>query len=364
MDHQQLKPNRTDSESSDLYNLGYVQNVIAGQVLAELVPLETVPNADPRFVSQEPNFPVGPNTHIDPEHPTYLLATCKGYVFYNKGLITVKKMLNVRNDVSFHTGNIYFVGDAALHGNVRAGFDVQADNILIKGMVEGGSVRAQGNLAVRGGARGGAGEHCLLTAGGNVRISFIEKVELRAQGNILIEKYCLHSDIYGGSHMVVKERLAGGTINCYGSVLVAEQLGNMAAVPTRIYMGYDPQRIRQLEKLDKQISELSDTISHLSAVAGHLPPDTNETTRKLVAFTDNRDNLMALRTELWKHLHLDEQNLNRCKLMVPGKIFAGVEIAIGRSFYSVETAMHNVTFSLQDEEIVCTPGVTSSPAKR
>ena len=356
MDHLQLKPADGSSEGSDLYNLGYVQNVVAGQVLAQVVPLETVKEPDQRFVQQDMRLPLGPYTHIDPKHPQYLLASGKGYVFYLDGLITVKKVLNVRGDISFHTGNIFFVGDAAVHGNVRAGFEVQASSVLIKGMVEGGTVRVQNNLAIVGGARGGAGQHCILDAGGTLRSAFLEKLQARARGNILVEKYCLHTDIYAGANLVVRNRLAGGTVHCYGSVLVGEQLGNMAAVPTRIYLGYDPLRIRQLEKGDIRIAELSETITHLTAIAGHLPPETNEATRKLVACTEHREALIEKRTELWKSLHSDERTVARCRLVVPGKVFPGVEVAIGRAILMVDAPLNNVTFTLEDDDVVVRPG--------
>ena len=42
------------------------------------------------------------------------IAAAKGYVFYLNGKITVKTLLNVRQDVSFQTGNIFFVGDMAV----------------------------------------------------------------------------------------------------------------------------------------------------------------------------------------------------------------------------------------------------------
>ena len=165
-----------DGESSDLYSLGYVQNVIAGQLLAEVIPLEQAgAEPDPRFVLSRPVLPGGANTRVDPAYPNYLLSTSNGYVFYNSGKITVKRLLNVRQDVSFRTGNIFFVGDMAVHGSVRSGFSVQANNLRIMGMVEGGVARARRDLMVDGGARGGAGQHCLLDAGDKLLTPFLEK---------------------------------------------------------------------------------------------------------------------------------------------------------------------------------------------
>ena len=344
-----------DGESSDLYSLGYVQNVIAGQLLAEVIPLEQAgAEPDPRFVLSRPVLPGGANTRVDPAYPNYLLSTSNGYVFYNNGKITVKRLLNVRQDVSFRTGNIFFVGDMAVHGSVRSGFSVQANNLRIMGMVEGGVARARRDLMVDGGARGGAGQHCLLDAGDKLLTPFLEKIEARARGNMVVEKYCLYSTVYAGANMVVREQVYGSTINAYGSVYVGRQLGNKAAISTKIYLGYDPLSIRQLEKIDKIISGLSQSITHLKAVAGHLPPDANEASRKLARLVEQRER-MKQRTELWSKLYLDENYMQNCRLMVPGKVYPGVEISVGRAFMLVERPYENVLFRLCYDDIIVEP---------
>lgn len=345
-----------DGESSDLYSLGYVQNVIAGQLLAEVIPLEQAgAEPDPRFVLSRPVLPGGANTRVDPAYPNYLLSTSNGYVFYNNGKITVKRLLNVRQDVSFRTGNIFFVGDMAVHGSVRSGFSVQANNLRIMGMVEGGVARARRDLMVDGGARGGAGQHCLLDAGDKLLTPFLEKIEARARGNMVVEKYCLYSTVYAGANMVVREQVYGSTINAYGSVYVGRQLGNKAAISTKIYLGYDPLSIRQLEKIDKIISGLSQSITHLKAVAGHLPPDANEASRKLARLVEQRERIVKQRTELWSKLYLDENYMQNCRLMVPGKVYPGVEISVGRAFMLVERPYENVLFRLCYDDIIVEP---------
>lgn len=362
-DHLHLKPSQMVEETSALFDLGYVQNAIAGQVLAEIVPLAQVHRPDPSYILDKPALPMGPNTCVAPEYPNYLLAAANGYVFYYDGLITVKRLLNVRRDVDFHTGNIFFVGDCAVHGSVRAGFEIQANNILVKDMIEGGIVRARRDLAVVGGIRGGAGKHCLAASGGTLTSMFVEKAEIRATDTIIIKKYCLHSTIYSGGNCVVQGRLAGGTINANASVCITEQLGNNAAIPTRIYLGYDPMRIRLLQREDAKIAQLSEMITHLQAVAGHLPPDASDASRKLAKSIEERSHLIKHRSELWASLHLDEQSASRCVLVVPGTVYPGVEIAIGRTFLAVEKMLTNVVFRLIDEEVLICPGKGASSSE-
>lgn len=357
-DHQRAKPGGglgTD-ESADVYSLGYAQNVIAGQILAEIMPADKAPkDYDKRWLRDSAVLPQGANTRVDKDFPQYLVADAKGYVFYNDGKITVKKLLNVRQDVSFHTGNIYFVGDICVHGSVRSGFSVQGDNVRIMGMVEGGIARARRDLMVEGGCRGGSSKHCLLDAGAKLLTPFVEKAEARARQNMVIEKYCLYSSVYAGANMIVRGQMYGTTVNCLGSVHVGGQLGNRAGIPTNVYLGYDPFAIRQLEKIDAVIAELSQAVTHLNAVAGHLPPDTNETTRKLARLSAQRDRILKRRAAIWNQVNVDDESLQNCRLMVPGRVYPGVELAIGKAYMQVERTYENSIFRLCYNEIVVEP---------
>ncbi|MDR2056102.1 MAG: FapA family protein [Desulfovibrio sp.] len=356
--HLHPKPALKDGSdgSSDLYSLGYVQNAIDGQVLAEIVPLDQAgEDVDPRFIQNDPTLPAGANTRVDPEYPQYLLAAANGYIFYIAGKITVKCLLNVRQDVSFQTGNIFFVGDMAVHGTVRSGFSIQANNIRIMGMLEGGEARARQDIMIEGGARGGAGQRCLVTAGGNILAPFLEKVEARSRSNIVIERFCLYSTVYAGANLVVREQLYGSTINAYGTVYVGKQIGNKAGLTTKIFLGYNPLSIRHLEKVDDLISGMSQSITHLNAVAGHLPPDSSEASRKLARLSEERKQLMRRRDNLWSRLYMDEKRAADCCLSVPGIVYPGVEISIGRAYMLVERTYQNVCFRLCYDDIIVQP---------
>lgn len=353
--HLALHPTQRGQGQTDRYNLGYVQNVSKGQILAEILPLENVKEPIPRFIIKEPVLPAGINTRIDPAYPNYLLADVNGYVFYHEEKIVVKRLLNVRSDVDFHTGNIFFVGDAVIHKDVKAGFAVQANNILINGIVEGGEIRARKDLKIDGGARGGANNRCLLDSGGGLRVAFVEKAELRAKSKMVIDRFCVHSSLYAAGDLVVNELVTGGTSQVARYMLVKGNLGNKAGVPTRIFLGYSPFVIRELEQCDKRLTALTERINQYRAVVGHLPPDSNELTRKLASAQEKRQKLLKLRESFWKTLHRDETQTNTCRLIVLGTVYPGVEVSIGRSFFMVDEALRSVYFRLQDDEIVNGP---------
>ncbi|MBO4300582.1 MAG: DUF342 domain-containing protein, partial [Desulfovibrio sp.] len=276
-DRLHLKPSEkgTEATGSDLYNLGYAQNVLAGQKLAELIPIdEPGPEHDPRFCINQPVLPVGFNTCVDPNNPMVLLASASGHVFYMNDKITVKTLLNVPQDVDFKTGNIFFIGDVAVHGSVKAGFAVHGNNVRVMGVVEGADVRAHTHLLIEGGVWGGVGEKGLVHAGGNLKCQFLEKAEARARGNMLLNQNCLFSTVYAGASLAVQGKIYGGEINATGNILAGTQLGNRAEISTVVHLGYDPITTLHLKRIDKLIAEQSQTIKHLSAVAGHLPVDT------------------------------------------------------------------------------------------
>ncbi|MBQ9406282.1 MAG: DUF342 domain-containing protein [Desulfovibrio sp.] len=361
-DRLHLKPSDTGTVAtgSDLYNLGYAQNVLAGQKLAELIPIDELgPEHDIRFCRDQPILPVGFNTCVDPTNPLVLLAKASGHVYYLNDRITVKTLLNVPQDVDFNTGNIFFVGDVAVHGSVRAGFAVHGNNVRVMGIVEGADVRAHGHLLIDGGVWGGVGEKGLVHAGGNLKCNFLEKAEARACGNMLLNQNCLFSTVYAGSSLAVNGKVYGGEIHATGSILANTQLGNRAEIPTTIQLGYDPVTTLHLKRIDKLVVEQAQTIRHLTAVAGHLPVDTNETTRRLAYLKMEQQRHLEERSVLLKKMLEDEKLIARCRLVCQGRVYPGVEISIGRVYMKVERQYIKSMFYLGDGQIIAEPVPTT-----
>lgn len=353
-DHTAVRPLVDGKGQADRYNLGYVQNAIRGQVLAELMPLEAVPYPNERFILREAVLPAGPNTRIDPAHPRYLLADANGYVFYYNGLISVKNVLNVRRDVDFRTGNIVFAGDLAVHHDLKPGFQIQAANLLIKGMIEGGIARSCHSMVVEGGVRGGVANRCLAAAGGNLRAAFAEKAELRAGGKLFIERFCLHSTLYSGGPLVVGDRLVGGLCRASSLVFVQGDLGNRAGVSTRVALGRDPLTTRLRERCEQRLAEVEERLARYELLAG-TATETDETARKTAAA---RNKLAVLRTrydELQGDPAVEDVSAEKSRLIVKNNVYPGVEVTIGDVAMQVSETLSNVCFRLRNNEIAVEP---------
>ena len=372
--HLQLVPESSAGGSTDLRQLGYVQNVVAGQVLAEIVELDkfTGKKRDPRFIYSGRHLPVGPNCLPHPDNPDKIISAANGYVFYHQGLISVKKLLNVRNNVGFHTGNIFFINDLAVHGDVQTGFAVQAANILVKGHVESCKIKSQGDMVCLGGVKGsntsslegGQTElahadnyvpSALIEAQGNIRLPFCEHVQLRAGGNVIIDGSCMHSTIYAGGNVVIKGRLQGGSLYANRLVYIEKQMGSDYTVSTRIMMGYPPFEYLKLQKLNKQITFLRDKLDYFTRMAERNEVMQQEYGPRVTLMERKLKIALSRHHELWHKFELDEKSADKCRIVVAGKVMPGCEISIGRAFYKTADMDAAVTYRLVDEEITATP---------
>ncbi|ACS81400.1 FapA family protein [Maridesulfovibrio salexigens] len=349
-DYTDLKPVEKNDGSVDYYNMGYVQSVIIGQVLAQWEEPDEdgkCPLGQRHYPEKE--FPRGPNTKINPENTNQLIATRNGYVFYNEeGLITVKELLNVRGDVNLSTGNIFFVGDMVVHGSIKSGLDVKANNINVKGVIEQANVHAAGFLKCDGGIKGNT--KGLIESKETLRTTFCENATLVSSGNIIIDKNCMHTTVYCEGKFAVKGRFAGG--RCYSDqiVFIGEQLGGGLSAASQIIVGYNPLLLLQIDKISTQISVLENDVKDLQKIMSNGSSTTAEFTGKIEKCEMKIRFLKNKKKQLWGKIQQAEK-LESCRIMVQGIVKSGVEISIGPAYMQVNEPLENVFFYYENNEI-------------
>ncbi len=426
--HKRLRPVPMADGNTAMHYLGYVQNVVAGQVLAELEYLDAIPEGfaaqdepcdaapeglsgqgeshggvpdaspaedpgsentdghlpiparngypemedsaetfeqeeqgywnflqnlrtlDGRFIFNKPIFPLGPNCGRDPQNPNRIIALASGYCFYHQGLITVKKLLNVRQDVDFHTGNITFVGDIVVHGDVNPGFSVTGGSILVRGRLIGGTIKARGNVVVESGVKGSP--TASIRAGYTIRIASSEQATIITPGNLIIDGNSLHSNLFVGGSLIVKDRLQGGSVHAGGIVYVKEKLGHSQGAQTAITLGYNPiafLRVQEIAAMQQEQKHILDNATKQARKSRHfadeVAPYQELATRKLAI-------LERMRTAGWRKLTTDLRKAGKARVIVPGSVYPGVEISIGRASHKVIDEQRDVFYSLHEEEVV------------
>jgi len=355
--HEQLKPQILKDGEASHYYLEYVHNVVAGQVLAEVVDLAKHPGypvEDKNFVFQEKIFPCGSNCEPHPDFPERILAKISGYVFYNNGLINVKHLLNVRHDIDFHTGNIIFIGDVVAHQAVRTGFTLLGKNVLVKGTLEGATIIAGQNIVCESGVKGVG--HGFLRCGGNVRVPFCENITIYAAGNVEISGSCLHSEIYAGGSVMIKGRLQGGTTYARDVVYVAEQAGGGYNTVTKVGLGYPPIDVRTLHRLQDETLHLRERLTSLE-VQAHRKTDLAEHNSPLIRLFNEKLRLKhEAISQLSANLRMAEENASKCRLICKGKVRPGLAVSIAQASTEVyDSYEHGLELHMRDNEIAYKP---------
>lgn len=351
-DHRRLSPRERADGGVDHYNLGYVQNVVLDQVLAEIVPLdgdEVPEGTDERFLLDEPVFPAGPGTRVDKANPNHLVAVKNGYVYYDEeDRIAVKGLLNVRRDVDFNTGNVAFVGNVVVHGGVRSGFRLRAVDVRVKDTVEGAKITALGDVVCESGVKGG--NEARIQAAGSIKAAFAENAALVADGNVLIEGAAMHCEIFAGHKVAVKGRVTGGEVHCLHYAYIGDRLGGGIGASTEIVAGYDPKLLYADQKLNVRIKELSEELAELREEAAKSEGHAEKLAEPMAAAEKTLASLVTRKVKIWDRIKATE-TLDTCRIMVQGTVKPGVEISIGPAYLKVDEELEDVRFVFKDNEI-------------
>jgi hypothetical protein len=350
-DYQNLKPKERDDGRVDHYNMGYVQNVARGQELARWVDSEMdAGQGGVNLAFEEKIFPAGANTMVDPDDPDRLLASAPGYVYYDEnGKISVKKTLNVRRDVDFHTGNIQFLGNVIVHGGVRSGFQLQGLNLMVKDTVDAALLRAEASIVAEAGIKGGG--KGVVKAGGNLRTPFAENAMLLAGGRMLIDGACMHCDLFAGEQLAVKGRLAGGTAVSSRLIYVGEKLGGGLGAETSLVLGYDAMLLNKSQLVEARIKICLERLEEHKALLAKHADLHDELAPRVAAEKERLDKLREVREGIWRRIRA-MRDLHKCRVVVPGKVLPGVVVSIGEATLTVDDYLEDVCFIYRDLEVV------------
>lgn len=342
-----LQPRKRADGSVDHYDLDYVQNAVRGQVLAAFVGEERADEENVQALSER-RLPAGKGTGPNPDNPDQLLASTNGHVLYRDGLITVEPVLRVPADVDYTTGNISFVGELDVHGGVRSGFQVSAQKVLVRGVTEAAKIIASASVRLDGGLKG-AGKGS-VQAGGDVVAAFCENGLISSDRDVKVRSSCLHSRVFAGHRILVKERLIGGEYHAYDGVFVGEQLGGGLSAETEISLGYDPALMLAVRQVEQGLKALEDKLPGLKVLAGRDDEAGAEYAEKYERGLQVLDRLTQRRLKLLQRIE-QTARLGKCALLVPGAVRPGVVVHIGPASLKIDDFLENVRFTLDGHEI-------------
>lgn len=352
----------------DYHDLGAVTNVQRGQQLVQRIPAEPG-TAGKNVLGVELNprpgkdyaLPRGKNT-VANEDQTCLYSTLDGHVKLVDNKLVVEPVFEVSGDVDFATGNIDFVGDVLVRGNVVNGFRVVSNgSITINGFVEGAEIIADGDIEIKGGIKTGA--RGLVKAGGSVNAFFIENSRVEAGKDIVVKEAVMQSLLKAGERVLVTDKKAsiiGGVVQACNHV-EARLIGSQLATQTIIEVGVNPYYREEYQQLMKARGELKknfENINHsLQAVqkGGVSPQDMPDKKRiQLIKLLDDYKTTHGELTQMEERINFLESEFQKAKnarVRVHGMVYPGVRVTIGNAIYTVNDGIQEVDFVLKDAEV-------------
>lgn len=340
----------------DYTALNLICNVKEGQEICRLIhPTEGEPGRTvldqevPAKSGKAVPLPKGRNTEAS-EDGDALLATIPGHVEFTGRSFQVKPVLDIDGDVDFSTGNIKFVGDVNIKGDVISGFAVNAmGNVYVGGVVEaGGTVETGGDLTVVKGILGDGST--VIRAARCIFAKYIENATIYVRENLQTD--CIvNGRIYCDGEIQVRSgrgSIMGGRVWA-GRRVSASAIGAKSEVKTSVALGGLPCATFEREVVRGQLLELNRDLERLetrldsplkSKLLGKAKMKLSVAELKLKQLDED----LAAAKE-----NLKDQDSGR---MECGVAYAGTEISFGDEFLRLRQETHQCVAKLVCGEIV------------
>ncbi|WP_420873338.1 DUF342 domain-containing protein [Paenibacillus silvae] len=369
---QEQRPLEAEDGSVDYKELIRLDNVRTGQIIAErIAPVDGMPGKAvtgeeiPFRPGKEARFKVGKNVVVNPEGSA-MYAALDGLVSRTEGnKLNVFPVYEVNGDVDYKHGNIDFVGNVVIRGNVLTGFKVKAaGDIRVNGGVEGAELEAGGSIEITGGIIGY--NKGLVHAEHHVKCSFIQEGNVDAGEDVLVSQSIMHSNVRAGRAVIcagTKGLIVGGSTQA-GELVSARVMGNTMSTVTSIEVGVLPKLRNEMNELRKGLREQMDSLDKTKkaltlldqlAAAGQLTP--NKTAMRIQLIATQKSALRQSEEMKTRILEIEKilEDTSRARVDVLKMIYGGSKIVIGRYTKFIKDPVSRMSFYYQDGDITMVP---------
>lgn len=267
--HVERLPEMDEFGNVDYMSLGSEQNVKQGDLICEAIP-PTEGIAGRTVLGQElrckngksVSLPKGKNTEVS-EDGNKLIASIDGRVEFSGRYFSVRPLLEIPGNVDYSTGNINFVGDVLIKGDVCSGFSVRAmGDIKVGGVVESCEIEAGGDLIVVKGIVGNM--ETIVRSHHNIYSKYLVNSIVHARQNVHTDSI-RYSNVYSDGEVEVcsgRGLIVGGQIRAAQGV-VAKTVGSVYESPTSVILGGQPYTSFEKEILSRSIKEMKEEMEKL-----------------------------------------------------------------------------------------------------
>lgn len=361
-----IAPQADEAGNVDYKNLGIVQNILKGTIIATITPpTEGTPGKDitGMTVAQRVGVPakinVGKGTALA-NNDLELVATIDGNLRFDKGSFVVEEELTIQGDVDNAVGNLDFIGNIIIRGNVLEGFTIHSNkNISINGTVTGAKVNAEGDLTIKLGAINSD-----ITCGGSIKMGFCENTTVHAERDVEAASF-VGGEVFAGKYIRTngKGRMVGGKYTALEGI-EAGTIGSDNYTRTLITVGNNAilseerdNAMRTIAELEDKCEQLGKIISMLTEMAkkAKLPPEREQmklnAMKSKFQMTGEMKRLEARIVEIDHTLEL-HQNLS---VSASREFYPGTTLRINSCVYQVNAMTAHSRAAIDGGEIVMKP---------
>ncbi|HOV41348.1 MAG TPA: FapA family protein [Oscillospiraceae bacterium] len=358
------KPKEDARGFVDYRDLGYIRNIKAGTVIATITPpTDGEPGIDLRghTVNQRKGKPAnaahGENIGLSGDG-SQLIALADGNLKSVGGKFAIETVFNLRGNVDASIGNLDFIGDIIIRGEVLEGFKITSQkSVTVYENVMGATIEAGGNVTIKKGCI-----NSRVVSHGNVTIDFVENSNITCDGDLKADAF-VTSTVYCGGELTAQGRmgtLMGGRYTCLKN-LTANTIGTKSYLPTNIIVGDNAIMLEEKSEALKRLSELENQILRCSQVVdfltqkkkqlGKIPPERedmlNAAIKQKLINQAEKAKLQARIKEIEKYLE-NKQNLSvTCKK----ELYPGTKIIINDLVFQANATYQYCKIYLGEEGI-------------
>ena len=378
-DTKNLKAKVSETGNINYKELNQIQNVIAGQPLAQKIAAERGKGGKTLFGryleaknGKDIQIQLGQNVSFDRDGVT-IKADIDGEVMLINGKISVEP-IKYLDAVNVKTGDIKFVGTVVIKGNVEEGYKVEATNIEVNGIVDKSRLEATGNIIVRQGIFG-KGEG-YIKAGKSLWAKFINETTVEVEENVTVYDSIVNSNVTAMKNIVVrgkKSQIIGGHLLATEEIC-AKKIGSPGGgTETILEVGIDPRAKKRLDELQALQSKATkeyencdldmQNLEQQKKLRKKLPAEKEE---KLKELKERCNQISQELEEMTDEIDKIQSHLRELKAIGKVKcedtIYSGVKIYVRDALDEVKMDVKKVTVFYDDSSKLTKRGDYEPPA--
>ncbi|WP_160118359.1 DUF342 domain-containing protein [Bacillus sp. V59.32b] len=261
----------TSGDKFDFRNILTIPSVKDGQLLASIIsPTQGTAGKDiygnilPARDGRQLRLKPGKNILFQNDQ---FFATTDGQISITSNSINVFPIFEVKGDIDMKTGNVDFIGNVTIHGNVPPGYRIKAGgDIRINGIVEASVIEAGGSIHIRGGIAGQLKGS--VKAGVDLHTRYLNQANVEAGNDIVTETFIMNSAVTAG-RKIKGENIIGGKLSA-GEVIEVSEIGNQHFARADLFIGSFAENVEKERQVQAEIFKLKDSLKKLEALKEKL----------------------------------------------------------------------------------------------